>query len=118
MHDGGACAGAAAAQGGRDLRGQRGLQLARVLRHAVLEDDAADHDRDRGGEVAHEAERRGRAGDVSRLDQGLQRDQWGLEARSDAESSDDLVDDQLVPGAFAVGEVDVEPEAERHECHA
>lgn len=79
-----------------------------MLGHAVLEDDAADDDGDRGGDVAREAERCGRGGDVAGLDERLQRDERGLEVGAHAKPGDDLVDDEFRPFAAVVGKIDVE----------
>lgn len=55
-----------------------------MLRHSVLEDDAADDDGDGGREVAHEAEGCCGGGDVARLNERLKSNQGSLEIRTDA----------------------------------
>lgn len=96
---------------------ERGPQHGLVRGHAVLEDDAADDDRDGGGEVAHEAEHGRRGGDVAGRDFRLERDQGGLEVGAHAETGDDLEWEDAAPGAGG-GDVDVEAEADGHEDHA
>ena len=51
------------------------------------------------------------------LEVGLEGNQWGLEVGANANSSDDLVDEDLAP-LSVVGEVDEEAEAEGHEAEA
>ena len=82
--------------------------------HAILEDDAADDDGDGGGELADEAEGCGRGCDISRLDEGLEGYEGGLEIGAYAEAGDDLVGYDAAPGA-GVGEIDKESEADGHE---
>ena len=67
--------------------------------HAVLEDHAADDDGDGGGELADEAEGCGRGCNVSRLDEGLEGYEGGLEVGAYAEAGDDLVGEDAAPGA-------------------
>ena len=85
--------------------------------HAVLENDATDDDGDGGGELSGEAEGRGCGGDVAWFDEGLERDQGGLEIRAYAYPGDDLEGEDAAPRA-GVGEIDVETEANGHEEHA
>ena len=66
------------------MRAESGAEGGFAGHHAVLEDDAADDDGDGGGELADEAEGRGCGGDVAGLDEGLERDEGGLEIRADA----------------------------------
>ncbi len=79
-----------------------------MLGHAVLEDDTADDDGDRGADVAREAESCGRGGDVAGLDERLQRDERGLEVGAHAKPGNDLIDDEFRPFAAVVGKIDVE----------
>lgn len=64
------------------MRAQRGAEGGFAGHHAVLENDTADDDGDGGGELADEAEGGGCGGDVARLDEGLERDEGGLEVRA------------------------------------
>ena len=96
---------------------ERGSQGGFAVHHAVLEDDAADDDGDGGRELADEPERCGCGGNVSRLDVRLERDERGLEIWANAHAGDDLEGENAAPGA-AVGEVDVEAEADGHEYDA
>lgn len=99
------------------LRGERRPQHVLVRGHAILEDDAADDDRDGGRQVPHEAEHGRRGGDVSRRDLGLEGDQGSLEVGAHTEARDDLEGEDAAEGAGG-GDVDVEAEADGHEDHA
>jgi len=117
LHDPDARTRRAAREQLRGSRPQRGRQPAVPLLHLVLEDHAADDDRDGRRQVAREAEGRDGRGDVARRHPRLQRDQRRLEVGPDADAGHDLEEDDLgpvVPGA----EVDEQAEAERHDGEA
>lgn len=99
-------------------RGQAcGAERRLPQRHAVLEDDAAEHDRRRGREVADEAQRRGRSGGVVLRDPRLQGEQGWFEEETRADAGDELDGDDLAQRGGR-GEVDVEAVADREEGHA
>ena len=96
---------------------ERRLQGRFAVHHSVLENDAADDDGDGGGELADETECRRCGSDVAGLDIRLERDEGGLEVRTNAYAGDDLEGEDAAPGA-AAGEVDVETETKGHEDDA
>lgn len=77
-------------------------------RHAGREDDAANDDGDGCRELADEHEGTRRAGNVARLDGGLQRDQGRLEVGPDTHAEDDLEANDLGP---VRGRAEVDEEA-------
>lgn len=87
------------------------------LRHAVLEDDTTDDDGDGGCDVTCETKGCSRTSDIRRFDHSLEGNKWGLEIRANADTGDDLVDDDAGPGRI-VFEIDVKAEAEGHEEEA
>lgn len=87
--------------GARQLCGEFGTEFALehtpFVVHFVVEDDAADDDGDGGAELADEGEGGGGRTNVARLDVGLKGNEGSLEVGTDADTSDDLEDDDLGP---------------------